>query len=151
MSVFAVEPRVVRAHWELGRLPAEELPDMAVRFLEAGLDGPCLRELAGLVRPNRSEVLSLAASAFEEAGANELGPVAAAWIVARKIAAGILAGEVLPHNGAKEIGQIARTSPELGSLNIFAGLASEWEDDLAHRADYDAAIREEALTLTESA
>ncbi len=40
-------------------------------------------------------------------------------------------------------------SPELQSLSVFAGLASEWEDDLVHRRDYEEDIRDEAKDLVE--
>ena len=149
MSDSGVKPRDLRAHWELRRLPPENLPDIAAQLLGAGFDGPSIRELAGLVRPSRSEVEALADAAFEEAGAEHLGPVEAAWVVAREVASAIVAGKIPPHQGARDIANLARMSPELTPLNAFAGLASEWEDDLAHRRQYEAAIRDEALTIAE--
>jgi hypothetical protein len=145
----SIKPRDLRAHWELGRLPPEKLPNVALQLLEAGFDGQSIRELAGFVRPSRGEVDALADAAFEEAGAEQLGPAAAAWVVAREIASAIVTGEISPHQGAQDIANLATTSPELRSLNVFAGLASEWEDDLGHRTQYEAAIREEALTIAE--
>jgi hypothetical protein len=133
----------------LGRINPEDMSDVATHLLGAGYDGPHLRALAGRHSLLREADAELVDAALEEIGAGPVDNVSAAWTVVRSIARSILRDEVAPHEGAQDIGSIARMSPELQSLNVFAGLASEWEDDLVHRSDYEEDIRDEAKDLVE--
>ncbi len=47
---------VVLAEWVLERLPAERVPELAVRALEDGCDCSTVAALAGLERPTRADV-----------------------------------------------------------------------------------------------
>ena len=151
MDRDAPDPGLVRAQWVLGRLDPEDLPPLAGRFLQEGFDGQSLRELAGLTKPTRADIEQLVDAALGETGAESMDGLSAAWTVARSIAAKIIRGDLAPHDGARDIGNVARMNAELAPLMVFAGLASEWEDDLLHRSQYEGAILEEARSIVEEA
>jgi len=68
-------------------------------------------------------------------------------IVAQKLARDIVKGLIAPYEGAKRIWiDVARRVEDLEpALRPFIGLASEWEDDTAHRQEYEEDIRRAAL------
>ena len=73
--------------------------------------------------------------------------------VARRVARRIVDGDLEPIDGARMIWwKVCTWTPELRErLNQFVGLASEWEDSPAHRAEYDEDILEACEALLRSA
>lgn len=143
------DPRLLQAEWLLGRLPPEALPRLAADMLAQGYDGEGLQLLAGMSRPDRSEVGSIIEAVFSDLRLQPIDRGAAAWIVVKTVARRIVNGDISPYDGAREISSIAALHPELTSLNVLSGLASEWEDDIAQRSHYDEFIVEEARDLLE--
>jgi hypothetical protein len=75
---------------------------------------------------------------------------------ATTIARRIVSREVLPQSGAAAIWALLseHASAERGGFHqfsedvaVFVGLASEWRDDVEHRAEYEADIVEQAQRL----
>ncbi len=110
-----------------------------------------LAELAG-ASPSREVVSGVLSRALEVEGSHMPSDNEAGRIVARNISRAILGGKVSASEGAREIWwKVVRRVPSLeGELGHFAGLASEWEDDIAHRAEYEADIREAATEVANS-
>ncbi len=142
-----VEPRLFQAEWLLGRLAPDALPQLAAGMLAQGRDGPGLRVLAGMSRPDREEARNVVEATFADLGLQPMTRGEAAWTVVKALAQKIIDGEISPYEGAREIGTIADQHRELTSLKVFSGLASEWEDDLPHRTRYEEFILEEASDL----
>jgi hypothetical protein len=60
----------------------------------------------------------------------------------------VLQGTRAPYEGARELWRLSNDLSELvDALRPFAGLASEWEDNPAHRSEYENDIRIEAETF----
>ena len=51
-----METVIAAAYWSLGYLRSEQLPQIASAWMEAGLDSPTMRVLAGESQPIMSEV-----------------------------------------------------------------------------------------------
>jgi hypothetical protein len=118
--------------------PVEELPTVAAEALTRGLDSPSLRELAGASAHAPGENRELLKSAMSELGADVPTPTAAREELVRYWAAEVVAGSLSPYEGASRIwwsGWEELGRPE--KLTVFVFLASEWEDDPKHRADYE--------------
>lgn len=129
----------------VGQQPTEELPDLAAHALAEGIDSPALRELAGLGRADVREARELFLLAMEQLGVDV--PVSR-WDAVRFWATEIVHGTLTPYEGARLIWWHGYN--ELGypdELTPFVGLASEWEDDPAHRALYEQGILKEARQL----
>lgn len=69
-------------------------------------------------------------------------------IAAQDAARALRSGEMTPIDAARRIWRIARLAPAAEPLlRNFIGLASQWDDDPAHRTSYEEEIRSEALHL----
>ena len=109
-----------------------------------------LAELAGAT-PLREPVEELLSRALEWEGSRMPSDYEAGKIVAREIGESILSGAMSAPEGARMIWwKVVRRVPELESeLGHFVGLASEWEDSIGHRDEYEADIRRAAAELVE--
>lgn len=98
---------------------------------------------------SRLEVHELVLQLVQELWLDPVDDHQAGLEVAKRLAQQILGGSVAPAEGARRIWwDISRRSPLLEEqLQPFRGLASEWEDDLAHRDEYERDIVEEARCL----
>lgn len=94
-----MDTQLITAKWTLGYLAPEELPDVATQALAEGYDGTCLRRLAGLVRPTRTEVGDLFDRALAEIGAGPMPLDLAGRVWARHVAESILRGGISPKDG----------------------------------------------------
>jgi hypothetical protein len=139
--------KVAAARLALGKLSSEE----AIAAASAALDGGAFADALGLLmytEPIWSEVGPLFERALAALGIPVPSRQVASVVLAREHARRIVAGEVSPYEGAREIWWEAANAPGAdGSLLSFVGWASEWEDDPAHRPQYEAAILEEARRL----
>ena len=137
----------------LGDQPSEDLPAIAARALERGLDSPTLRELAGLSRKDVREAHDLFLIAIAEVGLEMPPPSEAARELARQWAFEMLAGTLTPYEGSRLIWHNSwdtldrQQEGQADDLVPFIGLASEWEDDPEHRAEYEQDMLAEARAL----
>jgi hypothetical protein len=134
----------VTAEWYLGPYPPEKMPMLAVWALEHGFDGPALRELAGCTTATYSDEVSLIERALRELGKEPLDLSNAGQLLATLLCQQIVSGKTSPYEGASRIWSIYNRRGSPKSLIPFVGFASEWEDDLGHRDDYDKLIAEAA-------
>ncbi len=131
-------------------LPSSELPTMAASALEAGLDSPSLRLLAGELHPTWAESGPLFHRALQELGIMPLSRPEAGITLVRHLAEQILTDAVAPYDGACAISDVANSfwEEELWlRLSIFIGLVCEWQDDPDGRPAYETEIRYEAQKL----
>ena len=137
-------PELIEAAWKMGKLPSETVPFLAQTALELGYDGKYTREVAGLIRPNWSDLETLGPKFLSELGMRGTqSREDAARTLARFVAQAIVEGRVRPYDGARYIWlEIANalwpnTPKELVS---FIGNASEY-DDCAFYADHPDEVR----------
>jgi len=133
----------------LGNLSSEEV----IVAASAALDRRVYSDSLGLLmyeEPIWSQVGPLFERALFELSIPIPSRENASPILAREYARQIVDGEVTPYEGARKIWFVANESRVDDSLRIFVGLASEWEDDPAHRPQYEAMIVEEARRLAVS-
>jgi len=104
--------------FELGELGSEQLPDIAVRMLQAGHDSPALREVAGEVQPNMADTGARFADALRELGV-AITRREACLLRAEAIAHRIAAGAVAPTNGGSDIYYLERHFGEIPELKPF--------------------------------
>ena len=124
-------PKLAQAGWEFGNLPGEEFPRIAQEALEAGFDGRCTRRIAGLIMPTRGDLQPLMQGFLRELGVEpNLSRQEAGRLLARIVAAAIVAGRISPYEGAVAIGyDIGNAVRDLRKEFLsFVGLASEYED-----------------------
>lgn len=134
--------------YALGGPVSDALPAVGLEALEAGYDSPSLRKLAGCGRADPSKMVQ---ELFERS-VNELGlvipaPPEAGLAMAKIVAQDVLSGRYGPYDGARRIWGLRSRFPDLKQLTIFVGLASEYEDDEAHRDEYVRGIMEECRRL----
>ncbi len=138
----------VAAAWlALGKLKSED----AIAAASSALDRGVYSESLGLLLYEEavwSEVGPLFTRALGELGIAVPTREQALLTLARQYARRIVSGAVTPYEGAARIWwDIANEPGADKSLLTFVGLASEWEDDKAHRAQYEADIMDEARQL----
>jgi hypothetical protein len=132
----------------LGELLTSDMPDTAMRLLEAGYDSPSLRRLAGSQAHESEPIAKLLTKSLDELGVRVPSPPEAGLAIARRIAGDVVRGSMTPYEGARRIWRDVYTRfPELAQLRSFVGLASEYEDDEMHRDEYSQDIVEECRRL----
>jgi hypothetical protein len=143
--------RLAAARLQLdSHLTSGELPDMAVSALEAGLDSPSLRLLAGQLHPTWADCGPLFHAVLKELGIDPLSRTEAGHVLLNHIAVRILGGSMTPYEGACEIADVANRfwEEELWyRLSIFIGLVCEWNDHPDHRPEFEREILDEARKL----
>lgn len=140
---------IVAAKWALGLLPSDALPRLATAALEAGLDTPSLRLVAGELHPTRDETGVLFDEALDELGVDVPDRSRAALIVAKEYATQIADGIVSPFQGARQIWELHVDAEGVLELGPFVYWASEWQEaDTSARREYcETAIRAAASDL----
>ena len=134
--------------YTLGEFAVEGLPAEAANALESGFDSPSLRQLAAADSADTDWIRVLFTESMRELGIAMPSPPEAALMWARCIAREIVRGAIGPYEGATQIWRkIFTRFPSLTELRPFVGLASEYEDDPAHREDYCRLIVEESKAL----
>ena len=116
--------------WALGRLPSEQLPEVATDWLAKGLDSPSLRQLAGVGSPVMSEVGPLFEKVLAELEVAAPNKEEALMFLDRHYAQQIVEGTVSPYEGAQKIWwQVTNAFKKPSQLLLtFVGAASELED-----------------------
>ena len=139
------ELREVASEFRLELASPEAVVDVAWRLVDALSGNEPLVELTG-AESTRADVGPLLRKALEWEGFNWPSEEEAGKWVALKISGAIVEGILDPVEGARTIWwNIIETVPTLRSQFMdFVALASEWEDDVAHRREYEAGIREVA-------
>jgi len=89
--------------WAIGRMPAEELVDIATEALVRGEDSPSLRLLAGLHRNDYWAIKQAFEDTLDELSIPLLDEQDALWRLARHFAQQIVDGEIAPLGGAAQI------------------------------------------------
>jgi hypothetical protein len=143
----------VAAKWVLGLIPSEALPRIATDALEAGLDSPPLRQLAGELHPTLAEAGPLFEEILDQVGVGIPDRSQAGLILAKAYAAHITDGTLSPYEGARQIWRIQLDVEGLMfDLGSFVYWASEWQDadSQPRRQLCEAAIRTAALDLANS-
>ena len=116
--------------WALGRLPSEQLPEVATDWLAKGFDSPSLRQLAGVGSPVMSEVGPLFEKVLAELEVTTPKKEEALMFLARDYAQQIVEGTVSPYEGARKIWwQVTNAFNKPRQLLLtFVGAASELEE-----------------------
>ena len=94
---------LVAAKWVLRRIPSEALPRIAADLLEAGLDTPSLRRLAGELCPTLGESGPLFEEILDELGVAIPDKSRAGLLLAKAYAAQITEGSLPAYDGACQI------------------------------------------------
>src|SRR5438552_10283990 len=144
------------ARWVLGLLSGKELPWVACAALEAGLDSPALRRLAGELRPTMGEAEPLFEKALGELHIDVPTKSEAGLIVAKAYAVRIVEGSVSPYEGARRIwddvhDQVEELKPQLDPFVYWASEYWEAAYTPARRAECEHAIRTAARDLVGAA
>ena len=159
-----MNPETAVALWALNRLPSEQLPVVAYQWLEAGLDSPTLRILAGERDPIMSEVGPMFYDVLEELEFAIPTRGEAVALLASEVAQRIVNGTVSPYEGADQIGDLWIQYASIDGVDLSRDigiLAIEYECFLERpglsflekrrcrraRAELDAKIVEEARKL----
>jgi len=87
---MAFNKKIVEAKLALGAIHPEDFPAVAIEALEAGVDGPVTRRVAGLIRPTGFEMDELKAAFMAEAGLAEIDAKLAAARLAQDLAREVL-------------------------------------------------------------
>jgi hypothetical protein len=94
-------PNLFVAKWYCSKVGPEDMPAFATDALEAGYDGPSLRQLAGLLKPTSREVDNLFYGALREIETVRIQSKEQAVIaLSRVTAADIVEGRIDPLQGA---------------------------------------------------
>ncbi len=119
--------------------------------LEAGLDSPALRQLAGETSPTLSSVGPLFDRALDELGFARATRAEAALILATAYARQILTGTIGAYDGARRIWRYAWNEDRDQRVAPFVHWASEFEEyrDADRRTECERGIMEAGQALVE--
>ena len=142
---------LLQAHWMIGTIPPEAVPDAAIALLEAGVDTPAIRELAGLIRPVSAEVHPVLERVFEESNLPSISADEAGWRVAFHTARQITTGQISPRAGASRLWGLWGDLDHPDALSYFVYLAADYgegpKDPVTEAQWFDDRIRETAQAL----
>jgi hypothetical protein len=142
---------MAEAMWTLGLLTSDMLPGIAVRALEAGLDSPSLRQLAGLDSTDLAEAEHLFRKTLSELGREILTTRQAALNYAFYISQEICSGREEPYSGARKIWKatLAVEDKPFHDLDPFVYAFSEYASRPEDRGLFSAGIIKEAARVVE--
>ena len=134
---------VVAARWKLDLVLSDELAELAAEMLADGYESPSLIELASTpVSDLTREGPRLLERALVELERALPSVEQAVLTLARVYAEAIVTAEIAPYHGASAIWGLSNKLHDVpDDLLLFVGLASEWEDNPACRAEYEDDIR----------
>ena len=140
---------VTAAKYVLGLVDAENLPALAMQWIQEGHDVPALWQLASLTTPTREDAIPALKEALQEIGVSLPDRRRAVMLLALKTARRIVQSNLPPYEGANTIWQLTLLGdPEkFHDLDAFVYAASEWEDRCQDRAFFDRAIMQAAHKL----
>jgi hypothetical protein len=135
-------------------LSCNELPELAVKALQAGFDSQSLRLLAGELRPAWADCEPLFERALHDLGIQYQPRPEAGFALALHYARGIASGELDPYQGARRIwldvaNEFINNPTIWDELRVFVHLASDWIEIPAQRTDIEREIRDEAKKLVD--
>jgi hypothetical protein len=120
---------------------ADAMPAEATQALLEGIDSPAVRRLAGMDGADGDDVRAAFRSALRELAIEIPSRREAAILLATEVARRITQGTVSPHEGAREIWGVVRSSREhLPELDTFVYGASEWEERPKDQNNFAAGI-----------
>ena len=130
----------IRALWQMGHLPPEQLPQVATDLLVAGSDSRALRLLAGLMDPTAAEADPLLNQALSELGVPQLGRDEACKAAARELAKQALSGVLSPYAASSSLGGLCSDCDWPSYLIAFAAALDEWDDFPSARSEIERQI-----------
>ena len=136
-----MDVQVQLARYRLGLLRGEDLPDVALRLLELGLDSQAVRELAALDRPTLRDTAELFERALRETGQVVSPEDSANRLVAAAVLRDIVAGAIDPYRGAVELWRLWTELGYPDDLTVFVSL----EDDYADHPEWRPRLAEEII------
>lgn len=141
---------LLAAKHRMGLLPVEDLPQIGMDALEAGLDTVSLCQLAGEDGLDSNESRRLFEKSLAELGVAVESDSEAGMIISKFIALDVLAGALEPYEAARQIwSKVYIHNPNLKMLTAFVGLASEYEDHPENGELYLAEIVRECRLLAD--
>jgi hypothetical protein len=123
---------------------------LACDLLVAGVETPALAELAG-ESPTRlrfPDAVALVPQALIELGIVPIDASQAPWVVARDIAREMIAGHLLPEDGARSLWGLWWSCDNAPEIGLMLQPLDAWNDTLPADRD-DAAIRAEMRELAQ--
>lgn len=129
------------------------MPAFAADALEAGYDGPALRELAGLIKPTSADIGDLFQRAVDEIGTVKiLSQIQAVYWMSRVVATDIVEGRIDPVKGAGLLARYACKADYPPVLAEFLSLEDMpyWGDYAPPRARLINAIIEQARLVLDN-
>ena len=138
--------RIAAARHILGHLSSREVPSLATAALEAGVDTPELRILAGQTDEPWSQIETRFHAVLNELGIPEMTRNEAGLVLARDFARRIVAGDIPVGSGGEAIAQLCSELNFPPELVPFVAILSERDDFQTCRtqdpARYDRLIAE---------
>lgn len=140
---------VLEAGWCLGLIGPEQLPDVAIDLLQAGVENNDVLILSALAPEDSVLAVSLFDKILRELGRGNLPKVEAALVYAKYISRRILSNEIDAIDGAKMIWRAYRNAADSGiyDLDPFVYAASEAEARVADREFFNGEIKKQAERL----
>lgn len=135
------------ARFRRGELPGEELPDVAIAMLEAGVDTQPVRELAGLVRPTLREAGDLFEAALQSLGRPLLRDDQVLAVLRDGILRRTAKAEISAIAGARDLWSLWHDLGYPQDLSVFVYLEDVWCDHPEQRESVEQEIRERAMEL----
>lgn len=138
------------AKWYCSEVWSEDMPVFAADALEAGYDGPALRQLAGLIKPTSMDIGDLFQRALDEIGTVKiLSQIQAVYWMSRVVATDIVEGRIDPVKGAGILAGYANMAdyPPVLAEFIELGDMPYWGEYAPPRAKLIKDIIEEARLL----
>lgn len=143
---------LAQAMWHVGGLSPEDAVDIATRALVEGVDGPALRQLAGVETDVTSwEVEHLFDRAWRDLGLEPVTYEEALRRAPKLVTVGIAKGMIDPYYGARWIWQKIWDKTHDDAVAQFIGMVSDYDDWPEERERYTREIIEAARRYAESA
>ncbi|MDU0293554.1 hypothetical protein [Saccharothrix longispora] len=144
--------RVLRLNADLltDLLSPDEAVWLACDLLVAGVETPALLELAG-ESPTRltfADAAPLVRQTLAELGAEPLDASQAPWVIARDVARQMIAGGLLPEDGARSLWGLWWSCDNAEEIGLMLQPLEAWDETLPEHRDDDA-IRAEMRELAE--
>jgi len=143
-------PDLFVAKWYCSGVWSEDMPGFAADALEAGYDGPALRQLAGLIKPTSADIGDLFQRVLDQIGTVKISSQKqAVYWMSRVVATDIVEGRIDPIKGAGVLAGCARLADFAPVLAEFLGLGdmAYWDEYAPPSAKLVKDIIEEARLL----
>lgn len=137
---------LAQALWTLDLLAIDYLPEVACDALEAGLDSPALRMLAGMIDNEVNDAPKIFIQALKELSLPMLSRRDAACIYAIAVSKQILNGELSPQDGANKLWDVSIrvNNTDFHELDTFIYAVSELQSRPEDQDFFNCEILKEA-------